>query len=62
MKTKILHKLTTMDSEETVNSGFNILVAGSDSDSYDKLDRRTAFEACLRYGLLTQPRRSGITW
>jgi hypothetical protein len=51
METEILHKITTMKGEETVNSEFNILVAGSDSG--DKLDRRTAFEAYLRYGLLS---------
>ena len=45
METEILHKITTMKGEETVNSEFNNLVSGGDSSKYDRLDRKTAMEA-----------------
>ena len=59
METEILHKITTMKGEETVNSEFNNLVSG-DSSKYDRLDRKTAMEAFLRYGLLSSLEDLGL--
>ena len=60
METEILHKITTMKGEETVNSEFNNLVSGGDSSKYDRLDRKTAMEAFLRYGLLSSLEDLGL--
>ena len=60
METEILHKITTMNGEETVNSEFNNLVSGGDSSKYDRLDRKTAMEAFLRYGLLSSLEDLGL--
>ena len=55
-----MHKITTMKGEETVNSEFNNLVSGGDSSKYDRLDRKTAMEAFLRYGLLSSLEDLGL--
>jgi len=60
METEILHKITTMKGEETVNSEFNNLVSGGDSSKYDRLDRKTSMEAFLRYGLLSSLEDLGL--